>query len=161
MTRVRFSAVGVSLFALTSCANDVRVLRAAEAVVDVDAADSILPELCSSPPSAFGTPIFGTAGVSVVVTSDPPGTTIGARSTWTLFVQDGSGNPITSGTTVSIACTMLHATFAHGCPASIAVTELGGGRYTAAPVVFNMQGDWVVDIGVGADIEVTAHVCAE
>ena len=99
-------------------------------------------------------------GTTVAIDSAPPVPTIGDQSTWTLKITDSSGAPAPAGTKVSVACIMTHPGFSHGCPAMIAVKELGAGVYEAAPVIFNMAGHWQVGISVGSTV-VPFELCIE
>jgi hypothetical protein len=98
-------------------------------------------------------------GLTVSIVSDPSIPTLGDHSTWTLTITDANG-PVAAGTKVSVKCTMTHSGFSHGCPANIGVKELGNGVYEASPVIFNMQGHWHIDFGVGSSY-VPIELCVE
>jgi hypothetical protein len=100
------------------------------------------------------------AGLTVAIESDPPVPSPGDHSTWKLTITDSTGAPIAAGTKVSVKCTMSHSGFAHGCPANIGVKEIGDGVYEAKPVIFNMQGHWHVDFGIGTSY-VPIELCVE
>jgi hypothetical protein len=160
MTRAWKVAACVSVFFLQGCSNDVRVLRTAVASESVDA-DTVTETLCSGATLTFGAPAYSSNAMSVVIDSASRTTHIGDLNEWTLDVADAMGAPVTTGTKVTVDCTMLHAQFAHGCPAHIDVNEVAPGTYDASPIVFNMQGGWLVDIWIGGTTEVTVHVCAD
>jgi hypothetical protein len=98
-------------------------------------------------------------GLTVTINSDPPVPTLGDHSTWNLKIMDPNG-PIAPGTKVSVTCSMTHSGFSHGCPATIKVKELGNGVYEASPVIFNMQGHWHIDFGIGSAY-VPIELCVE
>ena len=98
-------------------------------------------------------------GLTVAIESEPPEPSPGDMSTWKLTVTDESGAPVPAGTKVSVKCLMTHSTSSHGCP-KIHVEELGNGVYEASPVVFNMQGHWHVDFGIGTSY-VPIELCVE
>ena len=99
------------------------------------------------------------AGLTVKIESDPPMPVLGDHSTWKLTITDANG-PVAAGTKVTVKCTMTHSGFSHGCPAPIGVKEVGNGVYEASPVIFNMQGHWHVDFGIGTSY-VPIELCLE
>lgn len=100
-------------------------------------------------------------GLTVSIESEPPEPSPGDHSVWRLTVTDESGAPVPAGTKVSVKCMMTHLTQkSHGCAATIQVKELENGVYEASPVIFNMQGHWHVDFGVGTSF-VPIELCVE
>jgi hypothetical protein len=102
------------------------------------------------------------SGVTVAIEANPPVPTLNEQNTWKLTVTDKSGAPVPSGTLVSMICKMTHASGAgHGCTSTIQVKEMAEGVYEAKPIVFNMQGHWVVTFQVGGTDEVPFQLCVE
>ena len=98
-------------------------------------------------------------GLTVAIESDPPVPTPGDKSTWNLTITDSNGVPIAAGTKVTVKCLMTQGP-RHGCAAPIQVKEQGNGMYEASPVIFNMQGHWHIDFGIGTSY-VPIELCVE
>ena len=98
-------------------------------------------------------------GLTVAIDSDPPVPTLGDESTWKLTITDSNGAPIAAGTKVTVKGLMTHSGFSHPS-APIGVKELGNGVYEASPVIFNMQGHWHFDFGIGTS-DVPIELCVE
>jgi hypothetical protein len=97
-------------------------------------------------------------GLTVAIESEPAVPSPGDHSTWKLTITDEKG-PIAAGTKISVTCSMTHSSFSHPCP-TVGVKDLGNGVYEASPVIFNMQGHWHVNFGVGAGY-VPIELCVE
>lgn len=121
--------------------------------------DACLNETRSTPYTP-GMVVAGQAGVTVALTSNPAPPALGDNA-WTFMVNDPGGAPV-SGATITVTQVMVD--HGHGGAKTVVVTDLGGGRYRAAPVNFNMVGYWETTLLVKKaplDDEVVIKLCVQ
>jgi hypothetical protein len=115
---------------------------------------------CEQGKTRYESSYVGENGSTLRLQSMPPMPMVGDNQIWTMSITLATGRPVPQGTSVSVICKMLHTGFSHGCPSNIEITRAGD-TFTAAPINFNMQGDWQMTVKVGDLDVVTFGICAE
>jgi hypothetical protein len=147
----------------TAASNEAGAPRNAEAIPYTPLPDSGCTGagcgVCASGQTQYLPSYAGPNGISVAIHSTPANPQLGDHQTWDMVIRAANGQVIPASTQVTVECLMNHEGFSHGCPANISVTRTGD-AYVAEPVIFNMQGAWVMTVHVGELDTVSFDVCA-
>lgn len=103
---------------------------------------------------------IGENGSTLRLQSTPQVPMVGDNQTWTMSISLANGRPVPQGTQISVVCKMLHTTYSHGCPSDIEISRTGD-AFTAAPINFNMQGDWQMRVKIGDLDVITFGICPQ